>query len=141
MCWKAILDDLCGCCQTPQSMELMPRLPPQMAKTQSIFIEPHLDYSDSQLAPSDNDFYGGPIYLADLLPCAKKSRCGLVTDLRPFSCKRPSLTKPNPSVTFRLMVDATMTERPRPPQYSGPQHNVLSFPLTHKGTIPYTSYQ
>jgi len=34
--------------------EVKPRPPPRMAKTQPLFTEPHIDYSDSQLAPSDN---------------------------------------------------------------------------------------
>ena len=34
--------------------EVKPRPPPRMAKTQPLFTEPHIDYSDSQLAPCDN---------------------------------------------------------------------------------------
>jgi len=59
-------------------------------------------------------------------------------DLRPFSCKKPSHTKLDTSVPFRLTVDDTRAEHPRPPQSSGPQHAVPSLPLTHKAKSPYT---
>jgi hypothetical protein len=48
--------------------ELTPRPPPRMAKSQPLSTEPHIDYSDSQVPPSDNGFYVDPIYPADLLP-------------------------------------------------------------------------
>jgi hypothetical protein len=37
--------------------EVKPRPPPRMAKSRPLFIEPHIDYSDSQVAPSDNGRY------------------------------------------------------------------------------------
>lgn len=37
--------------------EVNPRLPPRMAKAQPLHTEPHIDYSDSQVAPSDNGLY------------------------------------------------------------------------------------
>jgi hypothetical protein len=48
--------------------EPKPRPPPRVAKSQPIYTEPHIDYSDTQVCPSDNGFYMDPIYLADLLP-------------------------------------------------------------------------
>jgi len=36
--------------------EVKPRPPPRMAKTHPLHTEPHIDYSDSQVCPSDNDF-------------------------------------------------------------------------------------
>jgi hypothetical protein len=66
------------------------------------------------------------------------NRCGLEGDLRPFSCKKPSHTKLDTSVPFRLTVGDTRAEHPRPPQSSGPQHPVPSLPLTHKAKSPYT---
>jgi hypothetical protein len=47
--------------------ELTPRPPPRMATSQPLYTEPHIDYSDSQVSPSDNGFYGDPIYPADVL--------------------------------------------------------------------------
>jgi hypothetical protein len=41
------------------------RPPPRMAKTQPLFTEPHIDYSDSQLAPSNNELYVDREYPAD----------------------------------------------------------------------------
>jgi len=38
----------------------------RMAKTQPLHTEPHIDYSDTQVRPSDNGFYMvDPIYPAD----------------------------------------------------------------------------
>jgi len=37
--------------------EVNPRLPPRMAKTQPLFAEPHIRYSDSQDVPFDNGVY------------------------------------------------------------------------------------
>jgi len=37
--------------------EVKPRPPPRMAKTQPLYTEPHIDYSDSQVCPSDNGLY------------------------------------------------------------------------------------
>jgi hypothetical protein len=37
--------------------ELTPRPPPRMAKSQPLSTEPHIDYSDSQVPPSDNGLY------------------------------------------------------------------------------------
>jgi hypothetical protein len=37
--------------------EVKPRPPPRMAKSRPLFTEPHIDYSDSQVAPSDNGRY------------------------------------------------------------------------------------
>jgi|GEM_PF-3223103 len=37
-----------------------PRPPPRMAKTQSFHTEPHIDYSESQVPPSDN---GSPYHV------------------------------------------------------------------------------
>jgi hypothetical protein len=37
--------------------EVKPRPPPRMAKSQPLYTEPHIDYSDSQDAPSDNGSY------------------------------------------------------------------------------------
>jgi hypothetical protein len=48
--------------------ELTPRPPPRSAKSQHLSTEPHIDYSDSQVPPSDNGFYVDPEYPADLLP-------------------------------------------------------------------------
>jgi hypothetical protein len=48
--------------------ELTPRPPPRMSKAQPSYTEPHIDYSDSQVPPSDNGFYVDPVYPADLLP-------------------------------------------------------------------------
>ena len=47
--------------------EVKPRPPPRMAKWQPLSTEPHIDYSDSQVPPSDNEFYVDPVYPADLL--------------------------------------------------------------------------
>ena len=33
-----------------------------MAKTQPLYTEPHIDYSDSQVLPSDNGLYVDPEY-------------------------------------------------------------------------------
>jgi len=38
-------------------------------------------------------------------------------------------------------ADYTSPEHPRPPKYSGAQHDVPSLPLTHKGGIPYIPSQ
>jgi hypothetical protein len=46
--------------------ELTPRPPPRSAKSQHLSTEPHIDYSDSQVPPSDNGFYVDPEYPADL---------------------------------------------------------------------------
>ena len=46
--------------------EVQPRPPPRMAKTQPLHTEPHIDYSDSQVPPSDHGFYVDPEYPADL---------------------------------------------------------------------------
>jgi hypothetical protein len=48
--------------------EVNPRPPPRIAKSQPLYTEPHIDYSDTQVCPSDNGFYVDPIYPADLLP-------------------------------------------------------------------------
>jgi hypothetical protein len=37
--------------------ELTPRPPPRMTKSLPLSTEPHIDYSDSQVAPSDNGLY------------------------------------------------------------------------------------
>jgi hypothetical protein len=37
--------------------ELTPRPPPRMAKTQTLHTVPHIDYSDSQVPPSDSGPY------------------------------------------------------------------------------------
>jgi hypothetical protein len=37
--------------------EVNPRSPPRNAKSQPLSTEPHIDYSDSQVAPSDNGLY------------------------------------------------------------------------------------
>ena len=41
------------------------RPPPRMAKAQPLYTEPNIDYSDSQVIPSDNGFYVDPTYPAD----------------------------------------------------------------------------
>jgi hypothetical protein len=41
--------------------EVKPRPPPRMSKAQPSYTEPHIDYSDSQVPPSDNGFYVGPV--------------------------------------------------------------------------------
>jgi hypothetical protein len=46
--------------------EVRPRPPPQTMKTQTLFTEPHIDYSDSQVPLSDNQLYVGPLTPADL---------------------------------------------------------------------------
>jgi len=46
--------------------EVKPRPPPQNAKSQTLSTEPHIDYSDTQVCPSDNGFYVDPEYPADL---------------------------------------------------------------------------
>jgi hypothetical protein len=48
--------------------EVKPRPPPRMAKSRSLFTEPHIDYSDSQVLPSDNGLYVDPVSPADLTP-------------------------------------------------------------------------
>jgi hypothetical protein len=40
--------------------QVKPRPPPWIAKTPPLFTEPHIDYSDSQVAPSDNGLYVDP---------------------------------------------------------------------------------
>ena len=50
----------------PQERRVKPRPPPRMAKTQPHHTEPHIDYSDSQVCPSDNRFYVDPEYPAHL---------------------------------------------------------------------------
>ncbi len=47
--------------------EVKPRPPPRMAKAQPLYTEPHIDYSDTQVCPSDNGFYVDP-NPTDLLP-------------------------------------------------------------------------
>jgi len=42
--------------------EVKPRPPPKMAKSRPLLTEPHIDYSDSQVPPSDNGFYVEPVY-------------------------------------------------------------------------------
>jgi hypothetical protein len=37
--------------------EVKPRPPPRMAKTQPLYTAPNIDYSDSQVPPSDNRLY------------------------------------------------------------------------------------
>ncbi len=37
------------------------------AKRHPLYTEPHIDYSDSQVSPSDNGFYIDPQYPRDLL--------------------------------------------------------------------------
>lgn len=61
-------------------------------------------------------------------------------DPRPhtFSCKRLSLIKAQDSVALRLVDRYARPEHPSTPRSSDPQHDVLTFPLTHKSTIPYT---
>jgi hypothetical protein len=46
--------------------DVKPRPPPRMPKSQLLYTEPHIDYSDSQVRPSDKGFYVGPVYPADL---------------------------------------------------------------------------
>jgi hypothetical protein len=58
---KKILNHL-GFCQVKT------RSPPRSAKAQPLCTEPWIDYSDSQVPPSDNGFYVDPIFPADLLP-------------------------------------------------------------------------
>jgi len=48
--------------------EVKPRPPPPMAEAQPTYTEPWIDYSDSQVPPSDKGFYVDPIHPADLLP-------------------------------------------------------------------------
>ncbi|MBW1775073.1 MAG: hypothetical protein JRJ82_19640, partial [Deltaproteobacteria bacterium] len=45
--------------------ELKERPPPRMAKAQPLYTEPYIDYSDSQVIPSDNGFYVDRTYPAD----------------------------------------------------------------------------
>lgn len=46
--------------------EVKPRPPPRTPKAQLLYTEPHIDYSDTQVCPSDNSFYVDPEYPADL---------------------------------------------------------------------------
>ena len=46
--------------------EVKPRPPPRMGKTQALYTEPHIDYSDSQVFPSDKGLYVDLISPADL---------------------------------------------------------------------------
>jgi hypothetical protein len=46
--------------------EVKPGLSPLMTKFQNRYAEPHIDYSDTQVCPSDNGFYAGPECPADL---------------------------------------------------------------------------
>ena len=46
--------------------EVNPRPPPRNTKSQLLSTEPHIDYSDTQVCPSDNGFYVDPEYPADL---------------------------------------------------------------------------
>jgi hypothetical protein len=46
--------------------KVKPRPPPRMAKTHPLHTEPHIDYSDTQVCPSDKGFYVDPEYPADL---------------------------------------------------------------------------
>ena len=65
--------DICGGIQKQipigeillKESELKERPPPRMAKAQLLYTEPYIDYSDSQVIPSDNGFYVDPTYPAD----------------------------------------------------------------------------
>jgi hypothetical protein len=46
--------------------QVKPRPPPRNAKSQPLSSEPHIDYSDTQICPSDNGFYVDPEYPTDL---------------------------------------------------------------------------
>jgi hypothetical protein len=46
--------------------EVKPRPPHRLAKTQPLCTEPHIDYSDSQVLPSDNQLYVDAISPSDL---------------------------------------------------------------------------
>ena len=48
--------------------EVKPRPLPRMAKSQPLSTEPHINYSDSQVPPSDKGFCVEPTHPADLLP-------------------------------------------------------------------------
>jgi hypothetical protein len=45
--------------------EVKPRPPPPIPKAQSLYTEPYIDYSDSQVPSSDNAFYVDPEYPGD----------------------------------------------------------------------------
>jgi len=49
--------------------DVKPRPPPLMPKAQMLSTEPHIDYSDSQVLPSDNVLCVDPEY-AEILPSA-----------------------------------------------------------------------
>ena len=48
--------------------EMKPRSPPPIPKAQPLYTEPHIDYPDSQVPPSDTGFYADPEHPVDLLP-------------------------------------------------------------------------
>jgi len=48
--------------------ELTPRPPPRSVKSQPLSTERYIDYSDTQVCPSDNGFYVDPIYPPGVLP-------------------------------------------------------------------------
>jgi hypothetical protein len=61
--------------QTPGTMGRETQVPPRRAKTHPLHTEPHIDYSDSQVPPSDNGFY------VDLSPCDAQAGPGYPADL------------------------------------------------------------
>jgi hypothetical protein len=46
--------------------EVKPRPPPPIPKAWLLHTEPYIDYSDSQVPPSDNALYVDPVSPADL---------------------------------------------------------------------------
>jgi hypothetical protein len=46
--------------------QVKPRPPPRNAKSQPLSTEPYIDYSDTQICPSDNGFYVDPEYPTEL---------------------------------------------------------------------------
>jgi hypothetical protein len=52
--------------QAPRLSGVKPRPPPRMPKSPLLYTEPHIDYSDSQMPPSDSGFYVDPQYPSDL---------------------------------------------------------------------------
>jgi len=45
--------------------QVKPRPPPRVAKTRTLFTKPHIDYSESQVQPSDNGLYVDSVSPAD----------------------------------------------------------------------------
>ena len=55
------------------------RPPPRIVKTQPAYSEPHIDYSDSQVPPSDNGFDNG--FCLDPSACVSTAALEYIADL------------------------------------------------------------